>query len=289
MEYTPWVLEVYGEADWKLGSTEIQEASFCFWDKQLQYNQLDTGKTDCTLYASMWAISDLVWKQWTLEERQDIHNKAIAQWLSPKDWRWLYKAVDLIRREYNKTVPFDQILSSYTMKVGSEEFWSLLFNNYSVITGYRGNRAYNEDVNDNCIVDNDDIGASTYWHCIRLTIKGKFIYVVDNYFWKKQCNVYRIDVFKQLVAKWVFFNNWYIFISKQPIMENKLPPHMTPEQAPWLSDEIKARENDMPTYIQNWWKYTANNYMLPPNNTNDKYEHLKIWVKMYADINNARS
>ena len=268
--YKPWAIEVYGEADWKLGSIpELVKAPHTFFEQQIQYNQLDTWATDCTLYWSMWAVSDLTWKVWTLEERKEIHELALDEWLDPASGRWLHKAVDLIRRNSSN-------ISSLRVEMNSKDLWDVLELWYSVITWYKWNRQYSDDVDDNCIVETAEIWKSTYWHCLRVTKVKDKIYVIDNYFWRKVCNVYRHAVFQEQIDNWVFFYNWYIYFETIPMPINLLPLHIKAGDNPDYYNEILAREKECWDAWDEWFRPIFSNYI--------DWLASKINVKMNIDL-----
>lgn len=247
-----WAIEVYGEADRRMwGSIKLDTAPSTFRDKKIQYNQLDTWATDCTLYASMGAISDLTGKVFTLEERKEIHQLALDWWLDPAVWRWIHLAVDLLRT-------YTGWLSSVSMLIKSPQFWNSIEKGYSIVSWYKGSRAVTADMNDNCIMDEAEHGVSTYWHCIRISKKGDYIYIINNYDTILPCNIVRFDTFKEMVDNWVFFRNWYIFTSEIKPMDplTNLPPHIKPEQVDnnWIRNWIKARENEMIDAIEKWYE-----------------------------------
>jgi hypothetical protein len=253
--FIPWAKEVYGEADWKLGSIpKLVKAPDTFATTWLQYNQLDTWATDCTIYASMWAVSDLTWKVRTLDERKDMHNQAIEEWLDPASGWWLNKAVDLIRRNSPNT-------SSLRVDIDSKDFRDVLELWYSVITWYKWNRQYTEDSDDNCIVETAEIWKSTYGHCIRMTMQKDNIYVVDNYFGRKTCNVYKHAVFKEQVANWIFFYNWYIYFETIPMPVNPLPVHIKATDNPKYYNQILAREKECWDLWDDWFRPIYVNYI----------------------------
>jgi len=268
--YKPWAIEVYGEADWRMGMIpDLPKPKYTFYDKQIQYNQLDTWATDCTLYASMWAVSDLTGKVWTIEERREIHNMAVNKWLSATEWRWLHKAVDLVRKNSSN-------LSTLRVRIWSDDFWNVMQLWYSVVTGYKTSRQHREDAQDNCIIEDGSIADWWLAHCIRLFEPNDSDYMIDNYYEVKKCNVYKHNVLKEHIANWLFFNYWYIYFETIPMPINLLPLHIKAGDNPDYYNEILAREKECWDAWDEWFRPIFSNYI--------DWLASKINVKMNIDL-----
>jgi len=140
------------------------------------------------------------------EERKELVELAIAQGLDP-DYGWyLHKAVDLVRN-YMKRKGYQ--VQTFQIKMDSE-IEPLLTKNYSIVTGYGGNKAYNEDrsskptADEGYILNGSNFGDETYHHAIRIKKHGKYNEkcVVDNY--ETSYRIYELEKFKEVLKSHYF-------------------------------------------------------------------------------------
>lgn len=180
-----------------------------FWQSKKMYNQLDTGKMDCTLYASITAYSNMLNVDVSLEDRKEIKRLALLQGHSETEGWYLHKAVKLVS-EYLWEVKY------YTEKTWSKWFYAVLKKWHTIITWYRWNAEYNKDIDDDGVVGSTSVTNPTYWHAICVTYIPTIenVCVVDNYKWVKKYNVYKLKDFDALVKNGVFFQNSFYFTAK---------------------------------------------------------------------------
>jgi len=262
--------EVYGEADWQLvgSSISVVDAPKSFWDYQIEYHQPDVSNSSCSLHACLWALSDLTGYKFGLEEIKWLWNEAKKDGASEWWGWWMYKAVDLVRHYRNNTHPLSTI-TSWQIRLGWNKYRDVLDKWYSVIVGYRWNRLYNNDVDDNCILEWYEFGEGTYWHAIRTYKKrpndfGKLvngIYWTDNYEKTKNCNVYRLAQNARLIENNVFFSYGYFYsFINNPMSNVILPRHIQPSSGAERSISL-AWENIMTKYMEDGGKPSFKNYV----------------------------
>lgn len=210
--------EVYHNIDWRLGGSlaDLPPAPSTFWHTQIQYNQLEVHPMSCTIFASAGAISDLTGYRFTQSQFQQLVAAAKQDDFSDYDGWYIYKAVDLVRNWWKREK--DDSLVSYLVDLNTSDLTEVLKKGYSVVTGYRGNSQYNEDVGVDGILDNLSIGNTTYGHAIRLiqdrNDPNYARVIIDNYVGSQAFNIYRIRVkdFPQLVNRSIFYSSGYIFV-----------------------------------------------------------------------------
>lgn len=221
-----WLIYEVSDRDYLLWGdsiqVEIQNRPYAD-DTIFEYNQNEVGAYSCTIHGAMGAVSDLMNYKYSKEERKALWNKAIDQWASETQGWHFYKAVDLVRKEWNAKNK-DQIIS-FRLPYG-DTFYEALNRGHSLVGGYRGNSKYNLDASD-WTLGWTDFKPSTYGHCVRLR---KGIKVVDNYLGKKS-NLYTIERMDDLIANKVFYDEFYIFLPKAT---------MTPEQIEALEAKKKG-------------------------------------------------
>lgn len=213
-DYFGWADDGVGPDDELFGSPEEIEQNllpplYKFWQARKMYNQLETGKMDCTLYAALTAYSNMLNVEVSLEDRKEIKRRALKLGHSETQGWYLYKAVNLVRDYLGE-------VNSYTEKTGSKWFYAVLKKGHTIVTGYRGNSAYNKDIDDDGIVGSTTVTNPTYGHAICVTYipTVEEVCVIDNYKWVKKYNVYKLKDFDALVKNGVFFQNSFYFTAK---------------------------------------------------------------------------
>lgn len=182
-----------------------------------EYNQDEIGAYSCTLHGALWAVSDLMNYWYSKEERKTLWAKALELGASETEGWHFYKAIDLVRKEWN--AKWKEQLISFRLPYG-EIFFEAVNRGHSLVGGYRGNSQYNLDASDWTLMWTD-FKPSTYGHCIRIRKTWENVSVIDNYLGKKKTNKYIVEHLDDLITNKVFYDEFYIFLPKNT---------MTPEQ-----------------------------------------------------------
>ncbi len=245
--------EGYRVQDYRLGSSslaDLKPAKLTFWSHQIQYNQLDVHPMSCTIFAAAGAISDLTGYRFSPVELRQMVSAARNYGFSDDGW-YVNAATDFVRRWWrNKRLAR---MASYLVWLNSPTFAEVLRKGYSVVTGYRGNSQYNDDVAADGMLDNINIVDTTYGHAIRMVQDqaqpDHARLVIDNYVDYNRHNLYRIKLndLPQLVEKGVFFSTGYIFTNT---MSNQFDDVPRNEQTEWYYScvEWAAKEGLMSGY-----------------------------------------
>jgi hypothetical protein len=236
-----------------LGSSslaDLQPPKLTFWSHQIQYNQLDVHPMSCTIFAAAGAISDLTGYRFSHDEMRLMVNEAKQYGFSDDGW-YVYAAIDFVRKWWRRAR--SARMASYLIGMNSETFADVLQKGYSVVTGYRGNSQYNDDVAADGVLDNIEISRTTYGHAMRI-VRDKLQpnyarLVVDNYAGYHRHNLYRIKLqdMPKLVEKGIFFDNGYIFTNT---MSNQFDDVPRNAQTEWYYScvEWAAKEGLMSGY-----------------------------------------
>jgi len=250
VEYGGVIAEAYSESDWTMwwviNRDDIAPPSHTFSENQIQYNQNEYRKNGCTIYASMWAYSDLTGYEFTLQERKDLYDLAVEQGLDPSFWWYVHKWFDLIRT-------FKEDVSYARVRIWSDDYRKALKLWFSLVTWYGWNRTYNKDRDDNRIVESNDRWDPSYHHAIRHTLVDDKLNIPDNYLWRGS-NVYAFPELEEKQKSWELFARWYFYFKKIDIHMANLPKHITRDQAPdsQTREIIIARENEISAWIEKW-------------------------------------
>jgi hypothetical protein len=157
----------------------------------------------------MGAVSDLTGIIFTETEREHIWNLALQAGASD-NWGWyVADAVHLVRdwvaenKGIELTVNRVSLKSSYSIRAMEK--------GYSLVVAFRGNANYTKDKNDGVLDEENLTGSSTYAHCLRLSLKDRVPYIIDNYTKTAPHNSYIVKNLRKLVNNKVFFENSYFF------------------------------------------------------------------------------
>ena len=271
------------ENDWKLwgivNRESIDPPEYTWMDNKFVYDQDEYKSNTCTVYQAIWAYSDFKGYYVPYEERKELVDLAIWGWLDTSIGWYLYKAVDLVRNYYED-------ISSVSVIFGSEDYWKAIDMWFSMMDWYKGNREYNDDRDDDKVVQSNNWGATTYWHALRGTDFGieDTVKKVDNYKWRDS-NVYSLPtVSKKIESGNMFVYSYFYFNKIEPPMA-ELPPHIIPDRFVTTdSYEIaKARETEMQAHINNGWKLLYSNY-----NTTDIRDFPQVLARYLNDLQEFR-
>ena len=207
-----------------------------------EYNQWTTKS--CTVYSAIGAVSDLFNIEIPESTQKERDKGSYNHWR--KEWagRWVQLAVDYICDCYNN--------SEYAKKYWKVAYYSIdmkdddlvqkvLAKRYTICTGYDWNAKYNNDRNDNWILDGTDFWKATYGHAVNAirpvgwTVRAR---IKDNYKGRTNnkwlpTNIYGVaHNFSEIPC---FFGRWFVYTK---VKEDNL-------------ERIK-KLNEMRTKILNW-------------------------------------
>ena len=178
-----------------------------------QYNQWkqDRSKKSCTLFSPIWAVSSLFNKEIPLEQIKERDEESYNQGRMQDNWRfvalWVDFIVDCWNAEYWKTL---WNVAYYSIELKNDELVSkVLAKRYAICTWYQWNQKYNNDKNDNWILDWTSRWLWTYWHAVE-TIRSEKNHarIQDNYYWTAKYNIYEVaHKFSEISA---FYEMWYV-------------------------------------------------------------------------------
>ena len=133
----------------------------------------------CTLYWPMTALSCVIGRQLTRDERYELATLGTHR----DDWYYnrganVSTGVDVVRSWWNRNNPNDQIVSFLVVN-STPIRRKILDKRFIYVSGFYGNQKYNEDANDGKL-EWFKFWYPTYWHCTAELLST----VLDNY-WNK--------------------------------------------------------------------------------------------------------
>lgn len=202
-------------------------------DKIYEYNQSWTPH--CTLYSAFGAVSDLFNYEFTQKEIDEIVEESYQRGRVKWQWWYVKNAVDLVADYWNEhhwdlwKVIYYRISLYDTALVDK-----ILKKNYTLCSWYNGNAKYNEDRNDNGILNWVSFPWATYWHAVSWIGRGSKRYIKDNYkgrkSWKLPTNIYEVEHTPADLVSWqCYFANAYLYVKVDNTEEIKRLEEMKTE------------------------------------------------------------
>jgi len=228
------LIEHYDDKDWIYYNDIIETPSLNFEKSgQIQYNQKEVHKNSCFLHWPMWAISDLTWYEFTLEERKHLVSEAWkTEWASPEYWGYFNEACKFIVKWWNENKASKEQWISY-YRIWKQDREKALNKGYSIVIWYYTNRWFSKDKQDDWVINNSvEHEWKNNWHCVRWwrLVRVENTLMIDNYKWVVDHNIVEIE---EITTE--YFWSWYIFVLKEDVRD----------WYEWLSveDKIKKLKN----------------------------------------------
>ena len=224
-----------------------------------QYNQgkQDRSKKSCTIFCPIGAISDLFNVEIPLTTAKERDKDSYNRWRNEWEWWLVALGVELIADKWNESDFAKQYgkVAYYSIDLKDNELVKkVLEKRYSICTWYNGNAKYNNDKNDNWVLNGTSFGATTYGHAVS-AIRGidTPARIKDNYYGTSKYNIYGVEhEFSEIPC---YFNRGYVFTK---VAEDSL-------------EDVK-RLNKMKTLTENMIKDNSEMWSL----TNDKQYRIML-------------
>lgn len=169
-------------------------------EKHFLYNQnefaAELGYNLCTVYSGITALSAVLWKEISKEDRYEMAKIRYQQPdFDPNKWGKVAAGVDVVRNYWNKKYPNDPVVTFYLRNDSNLRIDTLYSKWIPLISWYYGNAKYNDDIRDG-VLDGAWYTPFTYGHSIAY-MKDQ---ALDNY-----NNTYTIPlkIFNQNNKAWV--------------------------------------------------------------------------------------
>ena len=134
-------------------------------EKRYEYNQ--GSSKDCTIYSAIGAISDLFNYEFSKSEIDEIvelsYTKGRVRWQG----RYVKNAVKLVADWWNEHQK-EKVLYHIIRKSDTQLIHDIIDKNYTICSGFYGNKAMKDDYNSDGVLDWTDWGTTTFWHAINV-------------------------------------------------------------------------------------------------------------------------
>lgn len=219
-----WVLVDWCEWDWhedtdfQLTDSEIEWLPTLFMqdETRFDYNQGKQAwsKKSCTIFAAIWAISDLWNYAFPLSEIKEYDDLSYTEWRI--EWKWwkTKKAIDLACRKWNKDHPDMPVVYYAIDNVNDDKVNRILAKNYDYNISFNYTKEYVLDLADNMEIDKAEKNTKTLvWHAVCQIQKNWAKYVKDNYAWSKD-QYYKVNVSNKDLCNAGILHYWGYVILK---------------------------------------------------------------------------
>lgn len=180
-----------------------------------QYNQWkqNWSENSCTLFSPIGAVSSLFNVEIPLDAIKIWDTDSYGKWRVPWEWWWVSMWVDHITKEWNDSEFWKKYgkVAYYSIDLKDDELVKgVLEKRYAICTWYSGNAKYNNDKNDNGVLDWTSFWARTYGHAVEAiwSINKCPARIQDNYYWTAKYNIY--DVAHKFSEISCFYDRWYV-------------------------------------------------------------------------------
>ncbi len=225
---TNWCLWVGSEnTDYLLTWAEVDKLPVLVQQDTKIYEYHQWSTPHCTLYSAFGAVSDLFNYEFTKKEIDEIvaesYNRGRIKW----EWWYVKSAVDLVADYWNEHHSDLWKVVYYRIQLyDTETIDKILKKNYTLCSGYRGNKEYNADYNADCILNWVSFWKSTYWHAVSWIGRDGKRYIKDNYkgraSGKLSTNIYEVEhTPAELVSGGTFFTDAYLYTKVDNLEEIK--------------------------------------------------------------------
>ena len=189
-----------------------------------QYNQgkQNRSKKSCTLFSPIWAVSDLWNIEIDLGEIKERDEESYNKGRTNDSWWLVAMWVDHICNCWNNSKHGKELwkIAYYSFDLRDNRLLhKILDHRYTWMTWYDGNATYNNDKNQDGVLNGTEFWKKTYGHAVN-TIRwiNTPTRIKDNYYGTTKYNIYDVEhEFSEIPC---FFSRWYIYTKvKEDMME----------------------------------------------------------------------
>ena len=203
--------------EWDVGlPTLIEQDTVRF-----QYDQttIPSHNSDCTLYSSFWAISDLFNYKLTPQDIEDIRTIAHTRW--KVDWQWWDRlaAVKVVADWRNTKNPTNKVIFFKFDMRDTKKRQEVLKKGYTIVSWIIYWLDYIKDKYDDGVIESKKFTDRTWWHAID-NIRNNGDAVKDSMTSRKY-NIYNVQYLDDLLESGTFKDTSYLYV-KENDMKSKL-------------------------------------------------------------------
>lgn len=212
-----WCLwDWYEETDFLLTEADIYTLPELYTQDTIRYNynqwKQDWSKKSCSIFAAVWALSDLKNYKFDLSAIREIDTESYKRDRVSWQWRYTKKAFALTAEWWNINFPKDPV-AYYAILFSNDDKCNMVMNkNYNLWVSFNYTKDYVLDADENWEIDRAvKWQPKLVWHCVNEIIKDWRKQIKDNYDWSKS-QYYKINVSNaDLYNAWIYHTRAYMF------------------------------------------------------------------------------
>lgn len=212
-----WCLwDWYEETDFLLTEADIYTLPELYTQDTIRYNynqwKQDWSKKSCSIFAAVWALSDLKNYKFDLSAIREIDTESYKRDRVSWQWRYTKKAFALTAEWRNVNFPKDPV-AYYAVLFSNDDKCNMVMNkNYNLWVSFNYTKDYVLDYDENWEIDRAvKWQPKLVWHCVNEIIKDWRKQIKDNYDWSKS-QYYKINVSNaDLYNAWIYHTRAYMF------------------------------------------------------------------------------
>lgn len=206
----------YEETDFLLTEADIYTLPELYTQDTIRYNynqwKQDWSKKSCSIFAAVWALSDLKNYKFDLSTIREIDTESYKRWRVSWQWRYTKNAFALAWERRNKNFPKDPVAYYAVLFANDSKCNMIMEKNYNLWVSFNYTDDYVADYWDNWEIDRAvKWRKKLVWHCVNEIIKDERKQIKDNYDWSKS-QYYKINVSNaDLYNAWIYHTRAYVF------------------------------------------------------------------------------
>lgn len=216
-ELVDWVLwDWHTDSDYQLTYEEIEwlPPLFVQDDVRFDYNQGKQAwsKKSCTIFAALWAISDLWNYPFSLAEIKEYDDLSYPN--GRKEWSWWYtkNAIDMCCKKWNQDHPDKPVVYYYVPSYDDAKVNKIIEKNYDFNISFNYTKDYVLDLAEDMCIDRAEKNLKTLVSHAVCQIYKNWKTVKDNYAGSKD-QYYKVNVSnKDLQTAGILHPWWYLIV-----------------------------------------------------------------------------
>ena len=216
-ELENWCLwDWYETTDFLLTEADIYTLPELFTQDTIRYDynqwKQSWSKKSCSIFAAVWAMSDLKNYQFSLDEIYEIDCLSYKKWRTAWSGRYTKNAFALVCEWWNKKFPENPAAYYAVLFANDEKCNMIMEKNYNLWVSFNYTADYVQDYGDNGAIDRaKKWEKKLVWHCVNEIIKDWSKQIKDNYNGSKS-QYYKINVSNSaLYNAGIYHTRAYVF------------------------------------------------------------------------------
>lgn len=216
-ELENWCLwDWYESTDFLLTEADIYTLPELYTQDTIRYDynqwKQNWSKKSCSIFAAVWAMSDLKNYKFSLDEIKEIDTESYKRGRAENQWWYTKNAFALVCEWWNKHYPENPAAYYAVLFQNDAKCNMIMEKNYNLWVSFNYTADYSLDYGENGEIDRaKSWQKKLIWHCVNEIIKDGRKQIKDNYYGSKS-QYYKINVSNaDLYNAGIFHTRAYLF------------------------------------------------------------------------------